>query len=117
MTDSSVARILKDLHNWYPSTADVAVRAGFRCEYCGRDFLASVDDYESFQIDHVVPKSKCPRDSVNELDNLALACKPCNFFKRAVMPEGSSREDKVRWAARYIQGRRLERLKEVVAIP
>ena len=33
------------------------VNQGFRCAYCDRDFLASFNDYDSFQLDHITPQS------------------------------------------------------------
>jgi len=34
-------------------------RDGYRCVYCGRDFLASVDDLFAATVDHVVSRRAC----------------------------------------------------------
>ena len=59
--------------------AENALRARFRCEYCDRDLLSSVDAYHSWHLDHLVPRSRGGADAV---ENYALSCKPCNFMKR-----------------------------------
>jgi len=59
------------------------IRAGFKCEYCGRDLLASFDDYDSWQMDHIYPQSKQQVEGGLKGLNIALACKTCNFRKRA----------------------------------
>ena len=61
----------------------------FKCEYCGRDLLASIEDYDAWQLDHVVPTSKEGPDS---FENLALCCKACNFMKLRYTPIGATRE-------------------------
>jgi len=40
---------------WSEGTARLAERAGYKCEYCGFDLLASVEAYKQFEIDHIVP--------------------------------------------------------------
>ena len=42
---------------WGQPGIDCAIRANFRCEYCGRDLLASLDDYKAWAQDHVVPRT------------------------------------------------------------
>jgi hypothetical protein len=53
----------------------VAERARGRCEYCQspRDFA-----HESFSLEHVLPRSKKGKTS---LENLALSCQGCNNHK------------------------------------
>lgn len=60
---------------WSEETAWLSQRAGHKCEYCGLDFFASVENYKSFQIDHIVPLSKGGTDTN---DNKAIACRTCN---------------------------------------
>ena len=36
-------------------TAEVCERAGYKCEYCDKDILASVDNYLSWELDHIIP--------------------------------------------------------------
>ena len=95
---------------------DLAVRARFRCEYCHRDLLASVEDYDAWQVDHVWPTS---RGGSEDLENKALACKTCNFFKRAwVQSEQNrgTRADMIAAARAVIEERRSAKLTEVAAI-
>jgi 5-methylcytosine-specific restriction endonuclease McrA len=95
---------------WHPETLDLAIRAGFRCEYCGRNFFNSVDDYYSFQRDHIVPRGM----GGEKFDNLAAVCDTCNFLKRRWDPrtevgESASREELIEAARRHIRGKRREK--------
>jgi 5-methylcytosine-specific restriction endonuclease McrA len=56
---------------WLALCAQVYARDGLVCRYCGAHDLLSVD--------HVVPVS---RGGLNDLSNLAAACRPCNSSKR-----------------------------------
>ena len=84
-------------HGWDRSSVLLGIRAQFRCEYCGRYLLRSVDDYDTWQIDHIIPKAKCGKDVKDHCNNLAIACKTCNFLKRDWVPDswvpGSSPEN------------------------
>lgn len=63
---------------WSRQTLAVWLRADCKCEYCGCDLLASDDQYlYGSHVDHIVPGAG------DDLENLALACKTCNFIKRA----------------------------------
>lgn len=53
----------------------VAVRAGYRCEYC---LLHEEDAYSPHQIDHVVSRKHGGSTSI---DNLAFCCMRCNVWK------------------------------------
>lgn len=50
-------------------------RAGYRCEYCGLDFLVSLRNYRQWQLDHIVPQLAGGTD---DIENIALACRYCN---------------------------------------
>ena len=55
--------------------AEVARRAGHRCEYCGApEIIFNL----SFEVEHIVPTS---RERLDDESNLALACRACNLFK------------------------------------
>jgi len=72
-SNSKIVRELVKTKIWSAKSAYLGEKAGFKCEYCGRDLLASVNDYKDWQEDHIVPKSKGkPDDSVN---NLAVSCR------------------------------------------
>ena len=57
--------------------AEVARRAGYRCEYCR---LPARGQVATFPIDHIVPRAA---GGTNELDNLAMTCPHCNAMKWA----------------------------------
>jgi CRISPR/Cas system Type II protein with McrA/HNH and RuvC-like nuclease domain len=57
----------------------VAIRAKFKCEYCGLDLITDEYTYELFQIDHIYPQSKVDLELFN---NYALSCRLCNRLKR-----------------------------------
>jgi hypothetical protein len=54
----------------------VAARAGHRCEYCkAPEVLFNI----RFEVEHIIP----PREGgTDDQENLALACRSCNLFKR-----------------------------------
>ena len=52
--------------------AQVANRAGHRCEYCR---LYEDDDVYSFHVEHIIPLK---HDGADGLENLAFACQHCN---------------------------------------
>lgn len=54
---------------------------GGRCAYCGQEITL-----KQMQVDHYYPK-RMPNIDVNHIDNLMPACKLCNHYKRAQMPE------------------------------
>ncbi len=56
-SDPRIDRIAEN-KDWSTGTAYLCLRADFKCEYCGLDFLASPDNYKQIQVDHIVPKSK-----------------------------------------------------------
>jgi hypothetical protein len=55
--------------------AEVAARAGQRCEYC---HLPTRGQVATFPIDHIVARN---RGGTTALDNLALTCPHCNAHK------------------------------------
>jgi len=61
---------------WSETAAQLCVRAGFKCEYCGLDFLSSPVAYKQIQFDHIVPKRAGGADSI---ENLAAVCRTCNW--------------------------------------
>jgi hypothetical protein len=60
---------------WAKPTPEVAERAKYRCEYCDLDFLASLENYKLWQVDHIVSVNSGGDEG---LANLALACRRCN---------------------------------------
>jgi hypothetical protein len=114
---SDVVQRLVATGKWSEETAWLSERAGHRCEYCGLDLFASVANYKSFQVDHIVPVSK--GGDPNSRDNKAVACRTCNFnLKSRWNPRnvcGSDERDVLIAAVReYIKGREKHCLKEVL---
>ena len=72
----NIIKALVATRKWDVPSARRGIRAEFRCEYCDRDLFASVDDYKSWEIDHIVPISQGGTDND---ENVALACRTCNF--------------------------------------
>lgn len=73
--EAAIAELLR--LGWSRETLAVWRRAGHKCEYCGTGLLGCVDDYlYGSHVDHIVPGAG------NDPENLALACKMCNFVKR-----------------------------------
>lgn len=105
---------------WSPETARLAERADFRCEYCGLDFLESPANYKLLQVDHIVPLSR--GGSITDFDNLAIACKPCNFsFKRWYDPrikagQDASRQALIEAANEYIKQKKTTTEQELVVL-
>ena len=122
MDPETIKTELARLPNWGSPGIECGIRAGFRCEYCGRDLLASLNDYKSWQQDHLVPESL---GGANTFDNMVVACHPCNAYKsdwdpRAVADSGASREVLIEAARNMIHELRqadqavLERVHELV---
>ncbi len=69
----------------------VASRARFCCEYCG---IAEGDSFLGCEVDHIVSRKHGGSDAV---ENLALACTPCNRSKGTDLGSLDSRGDIVRF--------------------
>lgn len=67
--------------------ADVAARAGHRCEYCHAP--EAIFNFP-FEVEHIIPPSQ---GGTEAMDNLALACRSCNLHKSDILsardPEGA----------------------------
>lgn len=119
MTPSEARTALSKL-GWPDWMLDLGIRADFHCEYCDKDMLADVDSYDGWQKDHIVP------DGGDDLSNLAIACKTCNFIKRASDPQasatGKDRDSLVAAAREIVSERRarkdkiLQQTKSAVAV-
>lgn len=100
-----VERLQRELgwHHWH---ARRGFEANFKCEYCGRDLLATINDYDAWQLDHIVPLSK---DGPDKYENTALCCKACNFMKRTYVPSEGNRAERIADAHRYIEEKRARK--------
>jgi hypothetical protein len=105
--------------------ASLGVRANFRCEYCGLEFLTCAENYRQWQWDHIEPRY---RDGTDGFDNLACACRTCNWIKGRYNPRdragiAATRDDLIKAATAYIQQQKakieqdLKRWREIVQSP
>ena len=104
-------------------TAEAGERAGYKCEYCDKDMLASVDNYLSWQLDHIIPESA---GGDHTLENVALSCRACKVrFKGHWNPayvagEDASREELILAVRENVEKKRsswvrcLSRSREIV---
>lgn len=104
-------------------TAEAGERARYKCEYCDKDMLASVDNYLSWQLDHIIPESA---GGDHTLENMALSCRECKVrFKRSWDPayvagKDASREELILVVRENVKKKRsswvhcLSRSREIV---
>jgi 5-methylcytosine-specific restriction endonuclease McrA len=116
--NSKIVRDLVGTKIWSAKSAFLGERAGFKCEYCGRDLSASVNDYKDWQEDHIVPKSKGgDNDDVN---NLAVSCRPCNVNWKAkwdpstVCGDNASREELIEAVRKHVAQRKTKAMKDLI---
>ncbi len=62
-----------------PNRKTILMRDQYTCQYCGYP-----GTYKDMTVDHILPKSL---GGQNSLSNCVAACKPCNSFKDARLPE------------------------------
>ena len=103
---------------WDRVHADRCLRANFKCEYCGKDLLSSVENFKEWQEDHIVPKSK---GGDNSDSNIAVSCRTCNVDVKSrwnpldVVGGNPSREDLIAACRHYISVKRSDLLTEVLS--
>jgi 5-methylcytosine-specific restriction endonuclease McrA len=73
----------------------VQKRDNYICQYCGRDGLASLDNWHACTLDHFVPKRSGGTDMET---NLVTACHYCNSLKKGKVFE--SLEEAREWIAK-----------------
>lgn len=101
-------------NGWSASTLELAEKTGFRCEYCGKDFFGSLDDYYSFEVEHIIPRGK----GEDNPENLTVACSTCNFLKRRWDPslkvgDGATRDQLISAARQYVLNQRRDKEEKV----
>ena len=106
----------RDGKKWGRDWAKVCERAGYRCEYCGKDMLASLDDYLSMETEHIVPRSAGGCDTVG---NSALSCPVCHGKKlkndwnpAEYAGEGAGRKELIQAVRKYLIGKRVDKYEE-----
>src|SRR5690606_20929098 len=107
----SISNDLMKTGKWSKTQADLAEEFMFKCAYCGKDMLSSVDNHSDWQSDHIVPAS---RGGSDDIKNLALSCRTCNFIKgrwapSTVSPVSDSEKKKlIEISKEFISKRRNE---------
>ncbi len=71
---------MADEGNEKPPIDPVQRRDDYRCQYCGKDGLASLDNWHDCTIDHFVPKK---HGGTDDESNLVTCCSYCNAIKGA----------------------------------
>jgi len=90
---------------WGRAQAERGLRANFKCEYCGKDLLLTVENFKEWQEDHIVPLSK---GGENNDSNIAVSCRTCNVNLKSrwnpldVLPEKPTREDCINAVRKYV---------------
>jgi hypothetical protein len=74
-------------------------RDNYICQYCGKDGLASLDNWHDCTIDHFIPRSYGGTD---EAENHVTACRHCNALK------GESVFETMEHASSFIEQRRRD---------
>lgn len=119
MNDASddLIQALFNTGNWSKTAARRGVRAGFKCEYCDRDLLASVDDFKEWQEDHIIPLSD---GGLDDDENIAVACRTCNVNVKArwspkkICHPDASRDELIAAVRLYVATRRTKFLADVL---
>lgn len=102
---------------WGEQEAKMGIESNFKCQYCGKDLLESVDNYKEWQADHLIPQSL---NGGNEVENLVLSCRTCNFIKSSWNPasvfedKSPTRTDLIKAATDYINSKRALNLEQLI---
>ncbi|MBI2812684.1 MAG: HNH endonuclease [Opitutae bacterium] len=107
---ADIVETLRRLPHWGEWNARRGAGQDFRCVYCQCDLLASVNDYDSWQLDHIFPSS---RGGPHDFENIAVCCRTCNLLKHDCPPSGSTREQRIDDARKHIQVRRMAKMDEL----
>lgn len=99
---------------WDPATLDLAIETRFKCQYCGLDFLSSVNAYDSIEVEHIIPKNP----GGEEPENKTLVCRTCNKMKRRWNPaahgaDAHDRQSLLAVAEQYVKEKREKKAQEI----
>ncbi len=114
----SIIESLIDTGLWGENDVKIGIRAGFKCEYCDKDLLASVDNYKEWQKDHIIPKFK-EGENTDRIENIALSCRTCNVSIKnrwnpaEVTGNNASRQELIAAVREYVRKRRTEILIDI----
>lgn len=109
---------LRKINKWKPYQLKILLRSKGYCEYCGADVMASPDNFQTAQWDHIIPKCKGGEhesDGKHEIElvfdkNIAHSCAKCNAIKNRYLPDAFSCDDLKPLPAE----KRIERIKSWV---
>jgi 5-methylcytosine-specific restriction endonuclease McrA len=107
---ADIIQTLQDSFRFGEWNARRGVEQDCRCAYCERDLLASYNDYNSWQFDHVYPMSQGGEHS---FENIVVCCKACNYLKLTYVPDGTTHQERIADARRYVLARRAEMEAEI----
>jgi len=114
--EKSIVEALVKSGKWSESAARRGYKSGFKCAYCDKDLLASVDDYKEWQVDHIVPLSA---NGPDEERNKVVSCRTCNvdiknrWNPATVCKENAKREELIEAVREYVVKKRTEILEEL----
>ena len=109
MNHEELVEQLVSQFRWSREQIELGLRDRFKCRYCDKDLLASVDKFKEWTLDHIVPKSKL-KEGAEDPQNIAVACWVCNVIKRqwdprTTMPLGN-REDLIEVVRKFLDEKR-----------
>jgi len=101
-----MSKITVDQHKTFEYYRRTYVRDNYRCIYCGRDMLSSLDDWLSLEVDHLQPSSTKGKD---EDDNLVTSCNVCNKLKSNFDPGDlpEDMEQRIEIMRKHVLGKRM----------
>lgn len=103
-----MSKITADQRKTFKYYRRTYVRDNYRCIYCGRDMLSSLDDWLSLEIDHLQPTSKGGKDEDN---NRVTSCNVCNKLKssyyRTNPPMPEDKDQQIEIMRKHVLGKRM----------
>jgi 5-methylcytosine-specific restriction endonuclease McrA len=102
-----IRKIVRAIGRTKPLTREegmrILARDKFRCQYCGLDGTANLENALIMTVDFIVPRALRGK---REPSNLVAACRPCNLLK------GRHRFSSFEAAKKYVLQRREEKRQE-----
>ena len=109
-----MSKLTADQRNTFNYYRRTYVRDNYRCIYCGRDMLSSLNDWLSLEIDHLKPSSKKGKD---EDDNLVTCCNVCNKLKSNFDPGDLPEDQQIEITRKHVLKKRMaEQLRWLKAV-
>ena len=113
---NTIIQQLVETGMWSKSAAERGFASGFKCAYCDRDLLSSVNDYKAWQEDHIVPLSA---GGVDEDSNIVISCRTCNVNVKSTWDPrtrcgyNATREQLINTVRDYVSEKRTQYLHDV----